>query len=194
MVFLNLDKQAVESLPAIPVQRHQLMGELVNLELMAKIFDEADEAQQALASLKELQGQGTIKLRNAAVLIKDKDGQTSLKETGDVDVKGGRLFGAVTGGLIGLLGGPVGVVVGAAAGAGVGGLAAKKIDMGFSDEFLETFQERLQPGNSALIVLVEQESADDLSEAWTEEEGIIVRQALTDEMVEQLVKAGGGEG
>ena len=147
-----------------------------------------------MESLKESQKQGTLKLRNAAVLIKDKDGQTSLRETGDVGVKGGRLFGAVTGGLIGLLGGPVGVIVGAAAGAGVGGLAAKKIDMGFSDQFLETFQERLQPGNSALIVLVEQESADDLSEAWAEEEGIIVRQALTDEMVEQLVKAGDGEG
>lgn len=194
MVFLNLDKQAVESLPAIPVQRHQVMGELVNLELMAKVFDEADEAQQALESLKEFQKQGTLKLRNAAVLIKDEDGQTSLKEMGDVGVKGGRLFGAVTGGLIGLLGGPVGVIVGAAAGAGVGGLAAKKIDTGFSDQFLETFQERLQPGNSALIVLVEQESADELSEAWADKEGIIVRQALTDEMVEQLVEASQGEG
>jgi uncharacterized membrane protein len=194
MVFLNLDKQAVESLPAIPVQRHQVMGELVNLELMAKVFDEVGEAQQALESLKELEQQGALKLRNAAVLSKDKDGQTSLKETGDVGVKGGRLFGAVTGGLIGLLGGPVGVIVGAAAGAGVGGLAASKVDTGFSDQFLETFQERLQPGNSALIVLVEQESADDLSEAWAEKEGVIVRQALTDEMVEQLVETSEGEG
>ena len=66
--------------------------------------------------------------------------------------------------------------------------------MGFSDQFLETFQDRLQPGNSALIVLVEQDSADDLSKAWAEEKGVIVRQALTDEIVEQLVKASEEEG
>jgi uncharacterized membrane protein/sporulation protein YlmC with PRC-barrel domain len=194
MVFLKLDKRAVEALPTIPVQRHQVMGELVTVELMAKVFDEADKAQEALKSLKQLQKKGTLKLRNAAVLVKDQDGKTSLKETADLDVKGGRLFGAVTGGLIGLLGGPVGAVVGAAAGAGVGGLAAKKIDMGFSDEFLETFQERLQPGNSALIVLVEHESAEVLSEAWAKEEGTIVQQALTDEMVVRLVGASEAEG
>ncbi len=189
MVFLKLDKRAVEALPAIPVQRHQVMGELVTVELMAKVFDEADKAQEVLKYLKQLQKKGTLKLRNAAVLVKGRDGKTSLKETADLDVKGGRLFGAVTGALIGLLGGPVGAVVGAAAGAGVGGLAAKKIDMGFSGEFLETFQERLQPGNSALIVLVEHESAEVLSEAWAEEEGVILQQALTDEMVERLVRA-----
>lgn len=194
MVFLKLDKRAVEALPAIPVQRHQVMGELVTIELMAKVFDEADKADAALKSLKELQKKGTLKLRNAAVLVKGEDGKTSLKESADLDVKGGRLFGAVTGGLIGLLGGPVGAVVGAAAGAGVGGLAAKKIDMGFSDEFLETFQERLQPGNSALIILVEHESAGVLSEAWADEGGIIVRQSLTDEMVERLVGLSEAEG
>jgi len=128
------------------------------------------------------------------VLVKDEDGKTSIRETGDLDVRGGRLFGAVTGGLIGLLGGPVGVVVGAAAGAGVGGLAAKRIDTGFSDEFLATFQERLQPGSSALIVLVERESAEVLSEAWADQEGVILREALTDEMVEHLVKASEAEG
>ncbi len=54
-------------------------------------------------------------------------------------------------------------------------------------------KKRLQPGDSALIVLVEGESAEELSQAWAEEEGIIVRQALTDEMVERLVGAGEGE-
>jgi len=194
IVFLKLDKQAIRSLPHIPIQRHQVLGELVSVELVAKIFDELEEADEALKSLKELQKKGTLKVQNAAVLVKDEDGKTSIRETGDLDVRGGRLFGAVTGGLIGLLGGPVGIVVGAAAGAGVGGLAAKRIDTGFSDEFLATFQERLQPGSSALIVLVERESAEVLSEAWADQEGVILREALTDEMVEHLVKASEAEG
>jgi hypothetical protein len=33
-----------------------------------------------------------------------------------------------------------------------------------------------------------------LSEAWAGQEGIILREALTDEMVEQLVKASEAEG
>jgi uncharacterized membrane protein/sporulation protein YlmC with PRC-barrel domain len=193
MIFLKLDKAAVDALPSIPVQRHQVMGELLAIELVAKVFDAPDKASEALKSVQALEKEGTLKLRNAAVLVKEKDGKLALKETGDVDVKSGRLFGAITGGLIGLLGGPIGVIVGAAAGAGVGGLAAKKIDMGFSDEFLETFQKRLQPGDSALIVLVEGDSAEELSQAWAEKEGIIVRQTLTDEMVERLVGAGEAE-
>jgi uncharacterized membrane protein len=194
MIFLKLDKAAVDALPAIPVQRHQVMGELLAIELVAKVFDAPDKASEALKAVQALQKEGALKLRNAAVLVKEEDGKLAIKETGDVDVKGGRLFGAITGGLIGLLGGPIGVIVGAAAGAGVGGLAAKKIDMGFSDKFLETFQERLQPGDSALIVLVEGESIEKLSQAWADEEGVIVRQALTDEMVERLVGAGEAEG
>jgi uncharacterized membrane protein/sporulation protein YlmC with PRC-barrel domain len=194
MIFLKLDKAAVEALPAIPVQRHQVMGELLAIELLAKVFDGPEEAGEALKAVQALQKEGVLKLRNAAVLVKEEDGKLALKETGDLDVKGGRLFGAITGGLIGLLGGPIGVIVGAAAGAGVGGLAAKKIDLGFSDEFLETFQQRLQPGNSALIVLVEGKSIEQVTQAWAEEEGIILRQALTDEMVEKLVGPSKGEG
>jgi uncharacterized membrane protein len=194
IVFLKLDKAEVQSLPHIPIQRHQVMGALVSVELVAKVFDKAEEADAALKSLKELEKKGTLKIRNAAILVKGNDGRLVLNETRDVDAKGGRLFGAVTGGLIGLLGGPVGVIVGAAAGAGVGGLAARKIDMGFSDEFLATFEERLQPGNSALILLVEGESAEVLSDAWADQEGVILREALTDEMVERLVKASEAKG
>jgi len=35
------------------------------------------------------------------------------------------------------LGGPIGVIVGATAGAATGGVDARNIDMGFSDDFLK---------------------------------------------------------
>lgn len=118
---------------------------------MAKIFDDPNEANEGLKKVKELQKEkkDLFKIRYAAILVKDEDGQTVIKETADVGTKQGRIFGAVAGGLVGLVGGPVGVIVGALAGAGTGAFAAKHIDMGFSNEFLENFQESLQPGSSA---------------------------------------------
>jgi uncharacterized membrane protein len=157
---------------------------------------EPDQASIALEFLKDVQRKQRdgLKIVNAAVLVKDADGEVSLKETGDLGAGQGRLFGAITGGLIGLLAGPAGVVIGALAGAGAGGFAAKRIDMGLSDEFLKGFQERLQPGGSALVVLVEHKWAQSLPDVLGGLEGVTVQQTLTDEMVQQIIDAGEIEG
>jgi len=193
-VYLKLTKEAVESLPSIPIKRRRSKKQVEgkNVELIARIFDDPDKANESLEFVQELHKQKTLKVLHTALLIKDEDGATSVKETGDVDVRGGRIFGAITGGLIGLIGGPVGVVVGALAGAGVGGLAAKRIDLGFSDEFLKNFEENLQPGKVALLVIVEDQWVVKASEALADNEGMIFQQTLTDEMVQQLMEADEG--
>ena len=127
----------------------------MNIEFTVLTFDDETTASEALKDLQRLQRDGIVKVLNAAVLVKDKKGKVSVKETEDVDAKHGALFGAITGGLIGLFGGAPGVVVGAVAGAGTGGVAAKLIDLGFPREFLRDLQGRLQPGSSALVALVE---------------------------------------
>jgi uncharacterized membrane protein len=191
-VFLKLDKKAVELLPSVPLQRHDETDE-ARIELIAKVFDDTDQAYDALEFVEDLHRRKTLKVLNAAVLVKDEDGTTLLKDTRDIEPKKGRILGAVTGGLIGLVGGPAGVVVGALVGAGAGGLAARKLDFGFSDEFLENLQEHLQPGRSALVVLVEDEWKVSLSESLKDDKGVIVQQTLSDELVKQLLEAGGQE-
>jgi uncharacterized membrane protein/sporulation protein YlmC with PRC-barrel domain len=192
-VYLKLDKQSVELLPVIPVKRrHFTWG--ADIELVAKVFDDPEQASEALKFVEDLHRRKTIRILNAAVLVKDEDGATSLKDTRDIDPKKGRLLGAVTGGLIGLLAGPGGAIIGALAGAGTGGAAAKRIDMGFSDEFLANLQKYLQPGSSALIVLVEHEMAAQLSDALAGEEGVIVQQTLTDRLVEGFLAASEEDG
>jgi uncharacterized membrane protein len=79
------------------------------------------------------------------------------------------------------------VVVGALAGAGIGGLGAKLHDGGFSDKFLAELEKHLQPGRSALVILVEERWAHSLSEVLGEEEGVILQQTLTEELVEGLL-------
>ncbi len=186
-VYLKMDREDVEALPAIPLKRHyNKEGEPRGLELVTKLFKDPKGASDAL---KKLKGRKDIRVRNAATVVKDADGKVKIKETADVDATRGGLVGAVAGGLIGLAGGPVGVVVGALVGAGAGGIAAKKIDSGFSNSFLNKFQEYVEPDSSALIVLVEGKTAQQLSDFLSEVDGIMLRHSLSERMVEEMASA-----
>ena len=96
--------------------------------------------------------------------------------------------------MTGLAGGPLGVVVGALAGAGVGGATASLTDTGFSDEFLRELQEHLQPGTSALIVLVEHDPVKSMAEAMAGVGGVVLQQTITDTLVEELMAEGDPHG
>jgi uncharacterized membrane protein len=191
-VHLALDSQAIGQLPAVPVLRQGAgpWGESIKMDLAAMVFDAPDDAARALQFIEALHQRGTLKIRNAAVLVADAEGNVAVKDTRDIDPKKGRLLGAATGGLIGLIGGPVGAVVGALAGAGTGGLAGKKIDLGFSDQFLGGLTQYLKPNTSGLIVLVEHEYYHQLSEVIAEEDGVFFHQTLTDKLVERLMAEG----
>jgi uncharacterized membrane protein len=157
------------------------------VELVTILFESREKAEEMLEFFKNLQRRGTLKLRNAAVLAKDPSGKVTFRETDDVDAWRGSLFGAIAGGLIGLVGGPIGVLVGAVAGASAGGVAADLIDMGFPDEFLEKLELGLEPGKAALVLLVEHEWLDNLSESMAGVEGVVLQQSLTDKMVNRFI-------
>lgn len=182
-VYLKLDQAAVAALPAVPVKHH---ADLTRTELLILTLDTAPKAAEALQALKQLKKEKSIPALVAAVLAKDEAGNTSVKETADVKPRQGTLFGAVTGGLIGLLGGPVGAVVGAAAGAATGRAAAGRIDLGLPDEYLDQLQESLQPGSSALVVLVNQDTISLVSEALKPFGGRLLHQPITEEIAARL--------
>ena len=187
VVYLKLDKEKVKALPAIPVKRSFGFQD-AKTELIVMAFEEMDKADEALEFLKNLAKSTDIgKIRNAAVLVKDEAGEVTIGETQDIDKKHGAIFGAITGGLVGLVGGPVGVVVGAAAGAATGRAAAKKIDMGFSDKYLNKIKDYLQPGSSALIAIVEHEWRSTVASELSRFGGQVFRQGITDEMIDQYL-------
>lgn len=194
-VYIKLEKKSVEMLPEIPIQRDYSQQEIPEKrhEVIASIYDKLDGADETFAFLENLSKSGVLDIKHAAVLVKDDDGNIKVEERGDVNSKQGAIFGAISGGLIGLLGGPIGVIIGAAAGAATGGVAARKIDMGFSDEFLNKLQEELQPGKSALIVVVEHEMIEDLSYALSDVEGLHFNQEITDELINELISDSKGE-
>jgi uncharacterized membrane protein len=163
------------------------------VELVVAAFNDEGKADEVLKTMKQLDQEGTIAVLNAAVMVKKEDGRVSIKETEDVDAKRGAVFGAVVGGLVGLLGGPAGLIVGAAAGAATGGVAAKQIDMGFSDETLQELQEGLQPGSSAIVALIQHEWVDRVVAELENLGARLFRQTLKEEIAAQLGEETEGE-
>ena len=193
VVYLKIDKATLKELPTIPVRRTWGFSD-AEIELLVLVFDAPGKAEQALELLQSLKREKIVaRIRNAAILVKDANGEVSIKEAEDVDKRHGAIFGAITGGLVGLVGGPVGAIVGAAAGAATGRIAADKIDMGFSDDYLESLKTSLQPNSSAIIALVEHEWTGTVTEALTKQGGQVFRQALPDEIITRALAEDSGE-
>jgi uncharacterized membrane protein len=119
----------------------------MNVEFTEITFDNESKADEAWKELRQWHKSGVVKVFNAAVLVKGKQGKVSIKETENVDAK--------RGGLIGLVDGASGAIVRAVAGADRGGVAARLIDFGFPNESLRDLQDGLQPGSSALVFVTE---------------------------------------
>ncbi len=185
-VYLKIDKEALSTMLSIPSQAGYGAS---NMEMVIVLLKAADMAKAALAAIKQLPKKKGVRLFNVAVLSKDKDGKISVTETEDVNPRQGAVFGAITGGVIGLLGGPIGAIVGATAGAATARAAAKRIDMGFTDEYLAQFQESLQPGDSLLLILVERDGVEQVKAALANFTERVWRQMLTGDMLVQLTQA-----
>ncbi len=128
---------------------------MAKVELIIATFDDESKADTVLESVKQMEKEQYITVRQAATIVKNKDGEIKVSDIEDVDSRQGKRFGAITGGLIGLLGGPIGAVVGAAAGAVTGKAAAKRIHLGVPDSKLKEIERELQPGSSAIITYAE---------------------------------------
>src|SRR5262245_47330695 len=137
----------------------------MNTELVVTMFDGEDAASTAYETLRRLEQDGGIAILDAATLVKHGDGTSEIKDTQDVDTRHGAAFGVVSGALIGLVGGPAGALVGAIAGGATGAASASVIDFGFPKEDLQALDGQLDPGNSALVVLIEMTWLDQLDAA-----------------------------
>jgi len=182
-VRLKVDRDTIASLLAIPTGQRQ---QAEDIELIVYVVNNAKGAHELWRALKPLASGHAAAVLNAALLVKEQDGTTALREIEDIGPRRGTLFGAITGGLIGLVGGPVGMVVGAAAGAITGRAAAGWIDMGFPDEYLEKLQAGLQPRTSAVIALVDAKQIDEVTESLRGFGGQFLRQPLTEDIEAKL--------
>lgn len=153
--------------------------------LIVITFDNAEEASKVRKSIKESEKKGFIKLDDAAVVIKDANGKVEIKDELDRGVKVGALTGTLAGMLIGfMVGGPIlSAVIGGAGGAGVGALT----DLGIQKSFIKDVSDSIQPGTSALFIIVrEAQNPDAAISALKPYKGEIYHTSLPPETEETL--------
>jgi uncharacterized membrane protein len=159
-----------------------------NMVVMA--FDNEYTAEQVRDKLVELQRAQLIKLDDAVVVVRKPDGKVKVKQAANL-AGAGALSGAFWGMLIGLLFFVpfFGMAVGAAAGA----LAGSMSDYGIDDNFIKEVGNAIQPGTSAIFVLVREATVDKVVEQLKPYGGKIIHTSLSAENEAQLKAAFGQE-
>jgi uncharacterized membrane protein len=124
-------------------------------EILAIVLDKPSRASELLLALANLANEGKLKIHDAVTVAKDGDGKVRIVETVDVTPLRGALSGTWWGMLGGLLiGGPVflGAAIG---GAAAGALYGKLVDKGLEDKWVKDMAAWIDPGTSALLLLVD---------------------------------------
>ena len=125
-----------------------------NYEIMFAVYGTEDGAAGAVESLKAMDDANTIDIIDAATLVKDADGNTSVKQESLPSVKKGLGIGALIGGVVGLIF-PPSIIASAAIGAGIGAGGAKIAKSALENDDLKQAADSLNPGSSAFIAVVE---------------------------------------
>jgi uncharacterized membrane protein len=124
-------------------------------EILSIVLDKPSRASELLLALANLAGEGKLRMHDAVIVAKDDHGHTRIVETVDVTPAKGALSGTWWGMLAGLLiGGPVflGAAIG---GAAAGALYGKLVDKGLEDKWVKDMAAWIDPGTSALLLLVD---------------------------------------
>jgi uncharacterized membrane protein len=154
-------------------------------QLVVIAFDHFDDARAALKSLRGLEDAGRIRFEDTALIERDPDGSTHVKNEVSGTTETAALVGAVVGGLLGFLFPIAGVAIGAAAGAAVGASLGTGVEGDFVDEVKKT----LRPGRSALFLVVKQVYADAVVAALRPFRGEVLQSTLSTEAEEALRQA-----
>jgi uncharacterized membrane protein len=163
-------------------------------DLIAVGFKGEDTADQVLNKLQALQKEHLIDLEDACVVVRDASGNVRLKQAMSLVGAGaasGGLSGAMWGTLIGLLflNPLAGLLTGAAVGAGAGALSGSLVDYGIDDEFIRSLGATIEPGSSALFVLVRRATPDKVLPELRPFGGRVLRTSLPNEQEERLRQA-----
>jgi uncharacterized membrane protein len=156
-------------------------------ELLVVVFEGETRAAEVLQVVQRLHEQHVVDLHNTAIIVRDAQGKLSIHETNDLTPGQGAVAGGVVGGLVGLLTGNL--ARGALLGAGAGYVAARVLDLGFSDDFLRQIGEAMTPGTSALVLAIEFEWVDEAIRALDPYHGKILRDTLPPDVVQKLAEA-----
>ena len=147
-------------------------------DLIVLAFDNETGAEQMRDVLKRLQKQQIVELEDAAVVVRKQDGKVKVKQAVSL-VGQGALGGAFWGMLIGIIFWMpwLGLAFGALGGA-IGG---KFTDIGVDDDFIKQVGNTIEPGHSALFLLVRKATQDKLAEELQKFHATVLQTSLSAE-------------
>jgi uncharacterized membrane protein len=156
----------------------------IPVQVVIAAFASEHGAADALHDLRDAQEDGLIRIRDAAVIHRNKDGQLNVEDTARHGIGRGAVIGGVAGAIVGLLTGPVGWAAGG--GAVIGALASRLSQSGFREDALHQISESLRPETSVLVAVVEQTWLDEVVHLVTDKAKHLVTAAIQADIATQL--------
>ena len=149
---------------SLDVKEGTTVGSETPVEIFVAVYPDQATAKQMIKSLQEAQKAGVIELIDAAQVSKNDKGQIHTDELRELTVKKGAVGGAVVGAVLGVIFPPT-LLAGALVGGAAGGLIGKLRDSGIKTKDLESLATDLQPGEVAVLAIVEDKWVDQLTAA-----------------------------
>ena len=151
-------------------------------QVVVVAFDSEDQARSALGSLRSIEKEGLVKFEDTAIVVHRADGKFDVKNEASSTTEAGAVVGALIGGLVFVMFPLAGIALGAAAGAGVGAAIGNGVDGKFVDEV----KSKLEPGKSALFLVVKDAVADATIPALRRYHGEVIQTSLDEDTEDAL--------
>ena len=146
-------------------------------DLIVVGFKDEFKADEVMSELRRLQSEYLVDLEDAAVVVRNQEGKVKIKQAQEL-VATGALSGGYWGVLLSVLFfNPLFTLVGAAAGALSGALS----DIGINDDFMRDLGSTIEPGTSAIFVLIRKSTPDRVLADLSKFEGKVLRTSLSKE-------------
>jgi uncharacterized membrane protein len=159
-------------------------------DLIVITFDNVDDAEKVVDSLKSGQKQGLINLEDTAYVVKDENNHVTVKNAVDKTVKQAALGGGFLGLFLSFLFfGPIGPLGMALIGAVGGGAVGKLAKAGVSKSFIDDVGEELGPNTSAVFFVIRSADTAALLATLRQYDGKVLQTTLDSEVEESLKRA-----
>ncbi|HUE27814.1 MAG TPA: DUF1269 domain-containing protein [Solirubrobacteraceae bacterium] len=142
-------------------------------------FAEDSSAYEAFTKLKELDEQGQVSIKGAAIVQRGEDGRIATKDSVDDNELTGTATGGLIGLLVGILGGPFGVLIGGATGLLIGSLYDAD-DADDTESVLAEISSAIKPGQTVVLADVDEQSDDVVDQAMAGLRGTVLRRSVDD--------------
>jgi len=123
--------------------------------MLVVVFDTESKAYEGKKAILQLENEGSIVVYGYAVVAKNANGTTTVKQSDDPGPLG-TLVGTSLGSLIGLLGGPAGFAIGSFVGVLAGG-AADLHNARIGDDFVDDVSKELSPNKFAVVAEIQED-------------------------------------